>query len=169
MTNPIRRIPRTSSSTGLYTREMIEKLKGVAPGETITYAEIDATIGVDVQDRRDLLQTARRHVRTLFQKEFDVIIDVGLVCLHEHEKANLAGRRRERTHRFTTVTIDILGTVDHAALTPLQAHHWLAETSIAAAVALTTTEQTVRELEAQPTPQPLLIDPRSYAGLFAGL
>ncbi len=166
---PIHRIPRTGSAASLATRAVVTRLETMAPGDTVSYSELSTVAGVNVQERRDLLETARRIVRRLHGKEFDVEINQGLVCLSEPGKVGLGARRRQFAHRQARKTADILQTVVVDQLTPLEQHCWLAELSIAAAVSLATHDKTVRQIEAQGTPQPLLIDPRAYKDLMKGL
>jgi len=153
----------------LATRELIERLRPMQPGDTISYADLTALAGVDVQERRDLLDTARTYLREQHNQVFDVLTNVGLVCLSEAGKIGLGRKRRTFTHHYTTKTTRILQTVDLPQLSPVEKQCWLAEVSISAAVSMATHEQTARQIETQREPRRLLIDPATYKELFKGL
>lgn len=67
-------------------RLLYKRLAELAPGQIITYAELSAIIGRDVQgDARSYLNTARRMVEREDGKAFGCIINEGLKCLIDKE------------------------------------------------------------------------------------
>lgn len=170
MAAPLRRIPQTDSAMSLATKELIAYLQQKQPGDFIPYAELMQLTGLDTHVHlMDLLATARAYLRTIARLEFEPKRGEGLLCLTDRGKVGLMRKRRKEVHTRSTKTVVIGQTVDVTALTAEEKYLHLAELSVNAAVALATHEQTVQAIEAQRTPQPLLIDPRSYKDLFKGL
>jgi hypothetical protein len=165
----IQRIPRTRSAMSEAARALVDRLGRLEPGALVTYEELSAIAGVDVQTRRDLLYTAFAYLRQEEGFVFDPDTGVGYVRLTESGKIGRGRRKRGMLHRAALKNTEELKTVDYGPLTPLEKYQWLAESSISAAVTLATHEKTARQIEAQHTPQPIRIDPRDYQDLFKGL
>jgi hypothetical protein len=154
---------------GQAARAMVEYLRHAQPDQLITYIELSEIAGFDVQASRNALLSARKYVRDVYRLVFDVCVNVGLIRVEENEKSTLASKRRRYARRWTENTVRLLQTTDMAALTPTERHQWMGEMSVAAAVVLGTLDVVVRTIETQKSPQPLLIDPRSYGDVFKGL
>jgi len=165
-----RRIPKTKSAYSLATRDLIERLSRLTIGEVVTYKELNQLIGGDVQGaQRHLLLKAIDYVWEELKIGLDTLTDIGLQRLSEAEKLGHTRRRLHIGHTYFAKTGRRLATTDFTQLSPLHKHMALGQMSVIGMVTLGTAEPTLRQLEAQPTPQPIQIDPREYLGLFQGL
>jgi hypothetical protein len=151
------------------TRALIERLRHLTTGELVTYAELQAVAGVDVQAHRHLLYTAMNYLREEEGMVFDPDIGTGIVRLTEPGKTARGRRRRGYVFRFARKTSRELGTADVASMTDLERYKHLAELSISDAITLAAHENTARQIETQQNPQPVLIDPTQYKDVFKGL
>jgi hypothetical protein len=92
-----------------------------------------------------------------------------LVRLTESGKISKGRRKRGLLHRFARKNTRELHTVDLGQVTDLEKHQHLAELSISAAITMASHETAARQIEAQATPMPLLIDPAHDRDPFKGL
>jgi hypothetical protein len=163
---PSQRIPRTSAHAGVDARQLAERLRSMQPGDEVTYAELSALIGVDVQVQRGLLQTARKLVRQAYGLVFDVRTNVGLVCLSSPGMVGFVDNRLERLHRASGRVQDVLACVNPAELTPVEKHRWLAQQSVTAAVGIFAHAKTVGQLAEGGAPPALPVDLEAYRHVF---
>ena len=163
---PLHRIPRTSAQAGIDARLLIDRCRTMQQGEFISYAELSALIGKDVQQRRDLLKTMRRVLRAQYSMVFDVEINEGLVCL---SSAGIVGRNDknlQRLYRAAGQSYQDGQCVDPDQLSPLQRYQWMAQQGIVMAVGLFTHPKTLAQhVDAQRVPQ-LPFNPDDYRDLF---
>jgi hypothetical protein len=169
MVSPLRRIPRSSSHAKIVSRTWADHLQQQVPGAEVSYATLKEMTDVDPQERRDLLDTARKLAQRLSGKVFDVITGEGLVCLSESGKLGFVGKRTERVHRSLRKTAQVLATVDQDLLTPLEKHRMLGQMSVIAIAAYVTDSKTGRQLEGKPLHEQYRITPADYQDLFKGM
>lgn len=160
------RVPHTSAQAGLETRQLVQRLSTCDYHDLVTYAEMQELTGVDVQERRDLLNTARRIVQHTYGKVFDVENNVGLVCLTEREKVGYGESRTQRIARASIKNVRMLETVDMAQLSPEEKLRHNAQITVNAAVHLYTHEKTLSQLVGgTPLPPPPTFDRDAHARL----
>jgi hypothetical protein len=164
------RVPRYSAHTSLAANALMDVLLAVRHGDQVTYQALSEAAGVDVQHaRRDLLLTARRLLLERYDKVFDVILNVGLVCLTERGKVHAVERDLPRVHRAVRKQARVLGAVDAQALTPLERHRRLGLMSAVAMAAYVTAQPTISALEGQPLQQRIELNPADYRHVFEGV
>jgi hypothetical protein len=139
------------------------------PGEQVSYADLEAIAQVSPQQRRDLLDTARELALKLRGLVFDVLTNVGLLCLAENGKLGHTGKRFERVHRFNGKTARILQSVNHAELTPVEKTRLLGQMAASAVVSLGSSPQGMQQLEAKASQKAITINLEDYQDIFKGL
>ena len=163
---PLQRIPRTLAHAGLEARQIIERCRHMAPHDQVTYAELTALVGVDVQERRDLLDTARKGLRQEYGMVFGGGTGVGLVCLDSPGMVGWSEGRLQRLHRASGRVQQVLDCVQPEGLTPIEKHRWLAQCSITASVALFTHPKTITQLAQGQPPPALPFNVEAHQDLF---
>lgn len=164
---PYSRVPRTSQAS-LDARLLHQHLAQCQQGQMVAYAEIQEALGIDIQQDRHIWQTARRMLRLINGMLFDVVRDIGVVCLAEPGKLGFAERQTQRIGRASTENIRNLETVDTAPLTPDERLRYYGQVTVNAAVHLYTHEKTLAQLAAgQALPAPPAFDKDVHARLAA--
>ncbi len=77
-------------------RALTDALMGVSPGSKITYAELSAAIGRDVQKHRYLIESARRIAQREHGAVFSVEYGVGYARLTTEQLPDVAATARRR-------------------------------------------------------------------------
>jgi hypothetical protein len=162
------RLPHTQPETSLDARVLAERLSTADPEDVITYDELAALIGKDVQHkRRDLLDTARNLVLREHHKTFGTVTNVGIKCLSSTAIVSLGEQARSRLRRASGKTLKRLACATLEELPPLEVHRLLAYTSVLGAVhALTHFATVKRAQQLQETAAPLPLNPAHYKDLF---
>lgn len=161
------RVTRTSAHAGLYARQLAQRLAQITPDSFVSYSELSALIGVDVQERRDLLMTARRLVQEQQGIVYDVVQNQGLVRLTTPGIVGHVDSRIQRLQRASHRTKAVADCVQPAELSPLDQHRWLAQQSVLASVAVLTHHKTLMQLAAGEGPPALPFDLESHRAVFA--
>lgn len=79
-------------------KALAQELAKAATGDVMTYADLSAIVGRDVQEAaRSALNTARHVVQREHRIVFDVVIGVGLRRLESSEIVDLSDKARDRT------------------------------------------------------------------------
>ena len=81
------------------TQRLIAKLKTVAIGEMVTYEDLTAIAGVDVQKMRQPLRTARRALLVQERIVFGTVTNEGVKRLDDVGKINAADNQRDQIRR----------------------------------------------------------------------
>src|SRR5262249_34296543 len=95
----LHRIPKSQPECSLEARMLAERLGECAKDEMVSYDEMRLLTGIDVQDKRHILRTARRLVRIKHQKTFGVVTNIGMKCLSSDGIVGDVEQRRRRIHR----------------------------------------------------------------------
>lgn len=95
-------------------------LKKAEPDEIVTYENLNKTINGDVQNaQRGYLTSARKMAFREYGKVFRPIINVGMKCLADGEKANLATTTIKHIHKISRRTANEIASVkDFDSLPP---------------------------------------------------
>jgi hypothetical protein len=92
--------PRSICETKLQTQALTRLLLTAQVGQIITYAELNAVCGMDVQtEARGYLYTARKNAEAQLNCLFDTVIDVGLKRLAPHEYHAVGEKARHSMRR----------------------------------------------------------------------
>jgi hypothetical protein len=160
------RITKTAAHAGLYARQLAQRLAALSPETFVSYADLSALIGVDVQERRDLLSTARNLVRKEHGIVYDVVQNQGLVRLTNPGIIGHVDGRLGRLQRATHRTKGILDCVQPEGLNALEKHRWLAQQSVVGSVAILTHPKTVTGLAQGDAPPQLPFALATHAEVF---
>lgn len=101
----------------LETRLLVDMLSQVEPGQTVTFADMTAKVGVDVSGGYGPLQSAKKRVFNDTGAVFSSIKGVGYARLRDGEIVEDAAADRRRVHRMATRATRKLAAVDFDALT----------------------------------------------------
>lgn len=108
---------RVVGQSAVETGELVKLLMRVSVGETVTYTSLSKAVGVDVQARRHLLDSARRIAMRDHNAVFAAEVSVGLRRLSDVETVTLIPEsRRRRIHSQAKRGIREVATVDYARL-----------------------------------------------------
>lgn len=169
MPPPLRRIPHYSAAMSEATRAVIEYLRQMHEKEPVSYAQLSAIAGMDVQKHRGILDTARRYLRRApYKMLFDVDRNIGFICLPNTEKLGYNDRQIESVHRKARKMGEEIGTVDPAQLSPLEKHRLLCQMTRVAIVAFGTDQRTLPQIEGKPLHERITLNPADYKDLFKG-
>lgn len=118
-----------------------ERLKTMAIGEVITYAELSELAGIDIVLDRSPFVRAATELLEENQRAMKNIAEEGYSVAHPSEQSEMARQQTRKASRRLKSAIRILGNTDYNYLTPQQRQH-----SEARQEALTATQDMVRRL-----------------------
>jgi hypothetical protein len=118
-----------------------ERLRNMAIGEVITYAELSELAGIDITLDRSPYVRAARELLEENQRAMKNISEEGYAVAHPSEQPELARLQTRKASRRLKSAISLLGNTDYNYLTPQQRQR-----SEARQEALTTTQDMVRRL-----------------------
>lgn len=108
---------RVVGQSAVETADLVKLLMQVEIGATVSYMELSKAVGVDVQVRRHLLDSARRIAMRDHNAVFAAEVSVGLRRLSDVETVTLIPEsRRRRIHSQAKRGIREVATVDYARL-----------------------------------------------------
>jgi hypothetical protein len=87
-------LPQITNSRAVERAALMELLRTIEAGATVTYEEMDAAAQCDVRKDRHVLAAARADLRDEEMMVFEPIARVGLRRLTESERATIAPDRR---------------------------------------------------------------------------
>ena len=128
---------------------IVEAIKGVAVGETITYSTMSKLIGRDITKFRGALETARRSIQRDLRMVFDVVRGVGMIRLTDSEIVDLSDKARDHARRHARRTAKKLVCVDYMALTKEKQTKHNAALSMFGILSELTTSASQKRLEAK--------------------
>ena len=128
---------------------IIEAIKGVSVGETITYSAMSTLIGRDITKFRGALETARRSIQRDMRMVFDVVRGVGMIRLTDSEIVDLSDKARAHARRHARRTAKKLVCVDYAALSKEKQTKHNAALSMFGILSELTTSASQKRLEAK--------------------
>jgi hypothetical protein len=107
------------------TRFLVEAMRKVEVGETITYETLNNACGRDVREKRHLTDSARNILLRDFSMVFRPVVTVGFKRLSDVEVVDVANiERRERMRKQAAKAIKELGCVEYENLPqPSQLSH----------------------------------------------
>lgn len=95
-----------------------KRLIATAPGEIITYLELNDLVKRDVQHlHRGILETARRKAQREDSIEFAPVRGTGIKRLHNNEISGVASEKMRRASRVARKGLRMLNSVDYQSLT----------------------------------------------------
>lgn len=110
---------RSIGEMRLETQLLQKRLEQVPEGETVTYADLSAVAGVNVQDEgRGLLRTARSNAEREIKSLFSVVFGVGLKRLSPNETASETGRATDHIRRTAKRAFARSAKADWSRMTP---------------------------------------------------
>jgi hypothetical protein len=163
---PVTRITKTSAHAGMYARQLAMRLADVRDDPCVSYADLSELFGMDVQERRDLLTTARDLVRREHGIVYDVVHNEGLTRLTSPGMLGYVDGRLQRVQRASHKVKAVLDCVQPTDLNTLERHRWLAQQSVIGAVAILTHSKTVTQIAAGDAPPALPFDMASHQHAF---
>lgn len=97
-----------------------ERLKDMAIGEIITYAELSELSGVDITQDRSPYVRAAKELLEQNQRAMKNIVEEGYSVAHPSEQSEMARYQTRKASRRLRSAIGILKNTDHNFLTPQQ-------------------------------------------------
>jgi hypothetical protein len=140
---------KTISELSVDTQVLIDRLKKVEPEHTITYAELSAAIGRNVQNgARHLMETARRRLIADHQILFDVVTNEGLKRVQGDQIVAVGSRGVKHIGRHARRTAKKIGCIgdDYSKLSKEQQHRFNGVGTILSFVSHATKEKQVAKI-----------------------
>lgn len=97
-----------------------ERLKTMAIGEVITYAELSELAGIDITQDRSPFVRAAKELLEQNQRAMKNIVEEGYAIAHPSEQSEMARYQTKKASRRLKSAIGILGNTDYNYLTPQQ-------------------------------------------------
>jgi hypothetical protein len=165
---PLHRIPHSRAHLGLAARQLVDRCRQLAVHELVTYAELSALVGVDVQkQRRDLLANARRELLTVHGILLDVSIREGVVRLDNTTGLEREARLLTRQHAAASrMAAELKHGFAPETMTPAEHLQYLGHQTIVAAVHLFTSPTTQRQVTQGAAPPALVWNLDAHKDLF---
>lgn len=141
-------------------------------GEVFTYESLREVMGGDPPSQvqlRHILRTPREFLFDFCGIWLEAEPLKGLRCTTEAMRLPILAKRRKRSQNINTKSMKLAATITPQALTRAGQLAYVAERSIATAVAIATDAKTVAHIEAQNHGQPLVIDLAPYDHILRGL
>jgi hypothetical protein len=115
---------------------LVDLLRTIEPGATVTYAAMAGVINCSVLENRHVLTAARGDLRDEEMIVFEPISGVGLRRLTESERATVApDRRRRKSFRQATIALKEMRGLETAALTAGERQQFLGRLALCSAIA----------------------------------
>lgn len=152
-------IPQITNSRAVERQALVEILRSVEPGETISYGAMEAGANVrNLRKDRHVLAAARADLRDEESIVFEPITGVGLRRLTDAERATVApDRRRRRSFRQATLGLKEMRGLETAALSNDERHQFLGRLALLSAVAAVSSARSLQRVLAVSVPdQPAL-------------
>lgn len=140
------RHPRAGFEASAESKWVEDVLDGLDPGEVATYADLSSAAGMDVQENRHVLNSARRRLLRDKGKNFGAVIGVGLKRLDDSGSASDVSDRHRRIRKASHRALRIASTVDPQKLNKEQRFDFLARTSLLRIAEYQGKETNVRKL-----------------------
>jgi hypothetical protein len=128
------RVDQSPTQASFDARQVAEVLMCAAVGDLVTYLDIEELTGVNLRERRHLLETVRGLLYQRDHRVLKVVPGVGLRSLTALGKVEEAEERTKSTFRRTDKTLMILAAVDMRQLTPLDTHRYLVQQALSGTV-----------------------------------
>jgi len=146
--------PQFSTSRAVERAAVAEALRAAEPGETISYATLDAAAECSVKENRHIVASARVELRDEDGIVFEAIPNVGYRRLTDSERATVApDRRRRRAYRQASNGLkEMRGLLESPSLTAGERQQALGRFALLGAVAAVATHKALQRVLAVPIP-----------------
>lgn len=139
--------PIITSSRAVERAALMDLLRTIEPGATVTYATMSAVAKVAVQEQRHILAAARADLRDEEMIVFEPITNVGVRRLTEAERATIApDRRRRRSFRQATIGLKEIRGLEDAKLSSGERQQFLGRLALLSAIAAVSSSRALRRV-----------------------